>query len=112
MAKILVVDDEPAVRKAAVAILLKDGHEVSGAEGGQEGVEKFRGEGGFDLVIMDMLMPGMSGTDATAAIRGVDPNVRVLFYSGTEAGPPGEYFLRKPFSLDELRIAVSEALGE
>jgi len=80
---ILIVEDEPAVRLLLEKILTGFGYRVILAENGREAAEKFAaGRGEIKLVLMDMIMPGMSGKDACDAIREIDPGAKVLYTSG------------------------------
>jgi CheY-like chemotaxis protein len=69
--RILVAEDNAINQKLAVALLHKMGHEVTLAGDGREAFELW-GDGNFDLILMDVQMPGMDGTEATALIRAVE----------------------------------------
>jgi signal transduction histidine kinase/ActR/RegA family two-component response regulator len=79
--KILVVDDESWSRVALIHALMTEGHTVETASNGQEGLEKFRREG-FDVVVTDHAMPGMSGQELAAAVKRLDPSKRVIMVTG------------------------------
>ncbi len=66
--KILLADDNPANLDLATRLLAKKGHEITTAENGKEAVDRFL-EGSFDVILMDLEMPGMSGIEATRQIR-------------------------------------------
>ncbi len=111
--RILAVDDEPDLR-ALLRILLKGkGYDVVEAATGDEAVELLRRDRRFDLVIMDVMMPGLSGVEACARIREFS-TVPMLFLTakGTmqdkavayDAG--GDDYLVKPFSQGELMMKV------
>jgi two-component system, HptB-dependent secretion and biofilm response regulator len=116
---ILIVDDTETNRMVLVAMLLKDGHAVSEATNGQEGVALFEREQP-DLVIMDIMMPVMDGYEATALIkqRSGDRFTPVIFLTGMtdEAdlakciAHGGDDFLTKPYSQVLLRAKI-EALS-
>jgi CheY-like chemotaxis protein len=125
MARILVIDDEPLVCKTADAILAAHGFEVVTATDGRSGVEAVK-SGAYDLVIVDLFMPGMDGLQTTAAIREHYPTVPVIAASGfmfgefcpkmpnfdamaAEAG--ATMTLYKPFRQAELLRAVRTAMG-
>ena len=78
---ILVVDDESWSRVALVHTLMTEGHTVETANNGHEGLEKFR-HGGFDLVVTDRAMPGMSGEELAVAVKKIDPAKRVILVTG------------------------------
>ena len=114
--KILVVDDESDIRKIVRLLLQKKGYSVLEAQNGAAAVEACR-EGGVDLVIMDIMMPKMSGIDATAKIRefsmlpilfltakALDRDKESAYLSG------GDDYLVKPFSSAELILKTESLL--
>jgi PAS domain S-box-containing protein len=116
---VLVVDDEQASRDAEAAMLRALGCTVATAEDGQSAVHKLReAPSSVDLVLLDMMMPGMTGAETFMALKAVDPDVRVLAMSGysldgaaqvmLDAGAKG--FLQKPFTMAELAGKVGEIL--
>ncbi|MFW5856337.1 MAG: transporter substrate-binding domain-containing protein [Planctomycetota bacterium] len=118
-ARILLVDDEPAIRETGAALLQNLGHTVITAEDGQQAVDRFRADpGAFDLVILDMVMPHLGGREAYRALRAVDPGVKVLLASGYSLNGEAQGlldegvlgFLQKPYRQDTLRHAVRQAL--
>jgi len=94
------------------------GYTVETAENGEDGLAKFGDGSGWDLVLLDQRMPGMSGTDVQAQVRHVAPATRLVLITayGTidmalEAMKNGAVdFLRKPFTADTLRLSVHAAL--
>ena len=120
MAQILLLEDEEQVRVAVAALLRVAGHEVVTAIDGAEGLEMFQLRP-FDLVITDVLMPIKSGPETIVALRRLRPGLKIIatYGGGRIAGdeyPPtaeslgADRLLAKPFSLTELRAAVSEVL--
>jgi len=115
-AKILVIDDDDDVRRFIVSGLEEYGHEVTAAGNGQEGIERFM-EVEPDLVILDFLMPGMSGAEVATHILAAKPSQRLLFVSGyseTDAirkVAPNAEILAKPFRAAVLDEAVRETLA-
>jgi PAS domain S-box-containing protein len=112
---VLVADDEPLVRSLARNALERKGYRVVEAADGAEAVEVFRREKGkVALVVLDASMPNMSGRQAFAAIRKLDPAARVLFTSGHQAADvlptASTGFLHKPYTLQGLAAAVRTAL--
>ncbi|NOZ59865.1 MAG: response regulator [Euryarchaeota archaeon] len=69
MPRIMVVDDEPDIRMVLLRMLKKRGYEVELCESAEEAIERLRGGSLPDLIIMDLMMPGMSGTEACRAIK-------------------------------------------
>ncbi|MBW2735487.1 MAG: response regulator [Deltaproteobacteria bacterium] len=117
--RILVVDDEPAMRITAEAILVGLGYDVLLAEDGKEGVKIFdENPGAIDLVLLDMIMPVMNGRDCFAAIRKTKPDARVVLSSGfsreediQEMMAMGlNAFIRKPFRGAALSQVVHDVL--
>ena len=77
MAKILIVDDSALTRRILRRALESAGHSIVEAEDGLQGLERYLLEKP-DLVILDMIMPGIEGLEVLARIRGVDPEARVI----------------------------------
>ena len=111
--RILAVDDEPDLRSLLRILLKNRGYEVLEAASGAEAVELVRTEPRIDLVIMDIMMPGLDGVQACAEIRKFS-TVPMLFLT---AKPPlqdkakayasgGDDYLAKPFSQSELQLKV------
>ncbi|MHB0979888.1 MAG: response regulator [Thermoleophilia bacterium] len=118
--RVLVVDDEAAIRRLYGRWLSTIGFEVVEAEGGGQAVDLYAGDAvGFDLVILDMIMPDVSGFHTFELLRQADPLAKVLLCSGYKvdrqaaiilgAGAVG--FLHKPFTRDSLLQALRQALG-
>jgi two-component system KDP operon response regulator KdpE len=115
-AKILVVDDEPQIRRMMRATLTSSGHQVDEARTGEEALEKFR-EFLPDLVLLDLNMPGMGGVEACKSIRaGSDVPIIILTVRNTEkekvealdAG--ADDYVSKPFGMQELLARIRAAL--
>ena len=115
-ASILVIDDDPDVRAFIASSLAELGHRVRSASDGLSGLNLFAAERP-DLVVIDFIMPGLSGADVARHILEVAPDQRLLFVSGyseTEAisrAAPGARLLAKPFRADALDLAVRDALS-
>ena len=118
---ILLVEDQEMVREMTRAVLDQEGYHVLVAADGREAVRVSQGFAGeIDLVITDVVMPGLSGRETAEQLRTARPGARVIFVSGytadalggRDALEPGTRFLQKPFRPDELTAAVRDALGE
>jgi DNA-binding NtrC family response regulator len=120
MARILLIDDDDAVRGSTARLLELMGHEVLTAEHGAAGLRIWR-ERGADLVITDVCMPGMNGLDVIVELRAFAPDLAVIAMSGglesqrldllgTAAQAGAFRALPKPFTIQELRSAVGELL--
>lgn len=115
---VLVVDDEEAVRSLVADILTEGGYRVETAEGGGEAVHKLE-KGGFDLVITDLGMPGVSGWDVAKFCRRTHPATAIILLTGwgatldaEAAGSSGvDKILKKPFEMEEILRAAHEVLG-
>ncbi len=110
---ILVVDDEPAVRRFTADLLVRAGYEVEQAAGGAEAMQLIE-EYHPALLLTDIVMPGMSGLALAAEAHRRFPGMRVLFMSGFSKDYEGELVgsvcLSKPFTPAQLLAAVDEAL--
>jgi len=117
--RILIVDDEPSICEGVSAILIREGYDVRQAASGEEAV-KLSCEEEFDLILMDLIMPGIDGADACARIREHRPDARVVAISGSPVGQRMEKFVRsggvelflyKPFGKRELISGIEKALA-
>ncbi len=118
-ARVLIVDDEPMVREAAVTMTEALGYEVEGCEDGVSALVCLESEpANFDAVLLDLTMPQMNGFELLRRIRDIHPELPVVLMSGyvesdirERAGSePSVRFLQKPFTLDQLDHALAEAL--
>ena len=119
--RILLVEDEPAVRAVARQALESFGYRVAEAAGAEAALDLLRrAEQPFDLLVTDIVMPGMSGHALAEAVAELDPQVRVLYISGYSDGAHIQLdlertqraFLQKPFSLATLQRKVREVLDD
>jgi two-component system response regulator MprA len=118
--KILVVDDERAVRESLRRALELEGYQVELAEDGSEAIERLgaNGQGQPDAVVLDILMPGIDGLEVCRYLRRTGNNLPVLMLTardavgdrvaGLDAG--ADDYLVKPFALDELLARVRALL--
>jgi CheY-like chemotaxis protein len=81
MARIQVIDDDQAIRMTIKLLLEREGHEVVLAEDGRKGIEQFQ-TGGFDLLIVDIFMPGMDGLETIRTIHQLKPETPIIVISG------------------------------
>jgi CheY-like chemotaxis protein len=125
MPRILVVDDDRSVRIATQALLEDDGYEVVVADSGRAGIEALA-DSTFDVVIVDIFMPGMDGLETIKAFHYYAPDVPIIAMSGfmfrnTSAPAPdflsmstklgAAYSLHKPFRPRDLLKAIEACLG-
>lgn len=117
MNTILIVDDDRTLRFMLGTLLKRWGYEVFDADDGSTAIEKIH-KRSFDLVLMDIHMPKVSGLEALAEIKSYNPGLPVIIMTAlasaenaAEAQKKGASdFLAKPFDLDELRKALGRAL--
>ncbi len=115
---ILIVDDEQFILEACKDMLTKIGYNIILAGSGEEAVETFRSNGDIDLIILDMVMPGMDGLEAYEHFKGIDPEVKVIISSGysitdiTEKiqGLGCDEYIQKPFTLNQISRIIRELL--
>jgi CheY-like chemotaxis protein len=109
MYQILVIDDENAILNVVQTALSKAGFKVEIALDGQKGIKKFN-SGQFDVVITDILMPGLDGREVARHIRNSDrPHTPIIGFSGTPWLVENNQFdavLTKPFPLKDLVNSV------
>jgi PAS domain S-box-containing protein len=116
---VLLVEDDPAVRRTARRILERDGYQVLVAETGEEALERLRAHPQrVDLLITDLVMPGMGGAELMRQVADGRLPPRILFMSGYDAGaaergeiPAAAEFLPKPFTLAEFQEKVRQVLS-
>jgi CheY-like chemotaxis protein len=115
---VFVVDDERVVRRALQRILERDGHQVTLAECGQEALDVYgRSWKGIDVVVLDVMMPDVDGREVLRRMREIHPGVRAILSSGftAESDPsltvPGTWLLQKPYTPDQVRGVIAEALA-
>lgn len=131
MAKIIVIDDEEDIRNVLKQVLERGGYDVAVAESGKEGLELLQAEGA-DLVITDVIMPGMDGVSLTREIREKFRDTRILVISGGGNVAPQSYepgaisttaflssaknagadqTMTKPFDREELMRIITDLLS-
>jgi CheY-like chemotaxis protein len=125
MRRILVIDDDESVRAAIEASLRRQGCAVVLAESADHGAEAFEASD-FDMVMVDIFMPGMDGLEAIKHLRERAPTIPIVAMSGyryrssTSPGPDflemsvklgASYRLSKPFGHDQLKAAIEAGLA-
>jgi len=116
-ARILVVDDELGMREGCCRALSAQGYRVEVAADGEEGWRRLQ-EGGWDLVLVDIKMPGIDGVELLSRIQALDPDIVSVVITGyatletaIQATKRGAYdILPKPFTLEDLFLVVSRGL--
>ena len=120
MAKILIIEDDTALRTVLKRTLLPFGHEVFEADDGNEGLKLFR-RVAVDLIVTDIVMPEKDGLEILMELKKLHSTVKVIAMSGGGRGQPREYLhmakalgatvvLEKPFGSEALMAAVDALL--
>jgi|SRR5579862_5455426 len=117
--KILVVDDEPEIRKLVAAMLARNGYRVISADSGENAIRLFKSNPDIDLLLTDVVSPGMSGPMIADQIAALKPDIKVLFMSGYDSTQvvqryvveKGYSLLVKPFTMEQLEREVRAVLG-
>ncbi|MFN0207779.1 MAG: ATP-binding protein [Planctomycetota bacterium] len=116
---VLIVEDEPILRKVTADLVASLGYDAIAVPGGREALEvaRARGSSAIDVVLLDLTMPGMSGVEVFEALRAIDPTVRVIITTGYAAAGAAESLLHrgalgllsKPYRVAELSRALLNA---
>jgi two-component system, NtrC family, nitrogen regulation response regulator NtrX len=118
MHKILIVDDETGIRESLQGVLADEGYETASVESGEECLKLLRREHSFEVVLLDIWLPGMDGLETLERIRELDDAPEVIMISGhgtietaVRATKLGAYdFLEKPPSIEKTLILVKNAI--
>jgi CheY-like chemotaxis protein len=117
---ILVVDDEPEVRKLVSAMVGQFGYKIMTADSGEHALTLYKNhKGPIDLLITDVIAPGMSGPMLADKLTELQPDLKVLYISGYDnthvvqkyVVEKGHALLTKPFTLEEMQNKVRELLS-
>jgi two-component system, cell cycle sensor histidine kinase and response regulator CckA len=116
---VLVVDDEPEVRKLVTAMLARNGYRVLSADTGENAIRLFRNNPDTELLLTDVVAPGMSGPMIADEIAALKPGIKVLFMSGYDGTQvvqryvieKGYSLLVKPFTVEQLERKVRGVLS-
>jgi two-component system cell cycle sensor histidine kinase/response regulator CckA len=116
---ILVVDDEPEVRKLVGAMVTQFGHHAITADSGEHALTVFKKHGApIDLLVTDVVAPGMSGPMLADKLSALQPDLKVLYISGYDnthvvqkyVVEKGHALLTKPFTVKELEAKMHDLL--
>jgi DNA-binding response OmpR family regulator len=115
--RLLIVEDEPAIRMGLADVFVYHGYEVEAVADGREGLEKAR-SGRFDLVLLDVMLPGMNGFEVCERIRRDDPDQPIIMLTAKTADEDivkglalgADDYVAKPFSVAQLVLRVQAVL--
>jgi DNA-binding NtrC family response regulator len=121
MARLLIIDDDDALRSLQRNVLEQAGHDVAEVNDGRKALDLLRTRGA-ELVISDLIMPDQDGIETIGAIREAWPEIKIIAMSGGGRLDPAERLtdaellgadasLRKPFGMDELRELVARLVA-
>src|ERR1700692_3768422 len=118
MHNVLIVDDETGIRDSLAGVLMDEGYEAASVESGEECLKLLRREHNFEVVLLDIWLPGIDGLETLEKIRENDNAPEVIMISGhgtietaVRATKLGAYdFLEKPLSIDKTLILVKNAI--
>lgn len=118
MAKILLAEDDASIRGFVSAALEKAGHQVTVCENGSEALTALETHGNYDLLLTDIVMPGLDGIELSGRATKLCPDLKVIFITGFAAMATGQADLRnpqmrvvsKPFHLGKLIEEVTRVL--
>jgi DNA-binding response OmpR family regulator len=116
--RVLVIDDDHDVCDYLVMLLEREGYQATAITNPREATETLR-KGEYHLVILDLMMPGMDGTEVLKEIRKIDDDVAVIIFTGypsmdtaiTSLKHHASDYLKKPFRVEEFREAVQRTLA-
>ncbi len=117
-ADILIVDDEDGIRELLAEMLKISGHKVSSVSDGEKAVDLCESRK-FDIIFMDIMMPGISGVESVKKIKVADGKPRIVFITGLNIDDkerdkielPGHAFVKKPFKFSEINQIVNKLLS-
>lgn len=119
MARILLAEDDDSMRDFLAKALQRAGHEVASVADGEEGLDELGDEAGrYELLLTDIVMPGVDGIELARRAAEVDPGLKIMFITGFAAvalsagsdGPKDAKVLSKPFHLRDLVDEVAKVV--
>jgi two-component system, cell cycle response regulator CpdR len=119
MARILLAEDDESMRQFLAVALRRAGHEVMVAQDGLEALNVLEGDNRYDLLLTDIVMPGMDGIELAQQASKISPSLKVMFITGFAAvalsgenrGQNQARLLSKPFHLNDLVTQVETLLA-
>lgn len=122
MAHILIAEDDPSMRQFLALALERAGHELTTCEDGLEALKALEDNSSYDLLLADIVMPGMDGIELSQKAAIIAPSMKIMFITGFAAVAMGQYgtsaaigadtkILAKPFHLKDLVDQVEALLA-
>ena len=113
--RVLVLEDDPANRDTLCALLAQMGHAAVPVASGEDALRRLESDAGFDVIVSDVVMPGMGGIDFARRARKARPGVPIVLVTGDAEAiesviADGAIALLKPYSIETLRRVLAEAL--
>lgn len=122
MSKILLAEDDEAMRHFLAKALIKHGHDVTDCANGQDALDHMQSAPDFDLLLTDIVMPGMDGIELSGKASSINPSIKIMYITGFSGMNVGEdnknshtppiKTLSKPFHLNDLIKQVNLTLTE
>ncbi|MFQ5975668.1 MAG: response regulator [Candidatus Hydrothermarchaeales archaeon] len=118
-AKILIVEDDPQMRQGLSDMLSEEGYKVLSVDSGREAIKKVK-DNGFDIVVTDIVMPGIDGMEVLKEVKRIEPQVHVIMITAfatienaVDAMKNGASdYITKPFKIAEVEVAIKRVLEE
>lgn len=115
--RLLIIEDEPAIREGLIDVFVYHGYEVDRAADGHEGLRKAL-SGKHDLILLDLMLPGVDGFDICARVRAADPDQAIIMLTARTADEDivqglalgADDYVAKPFSVTQLVLRVQAVL--
>lgn len=115
-ARVLLVDDDSMMLKVLSLLLIRQGYEVLPASGSREALEIIKNDGPVDIIVSDILMPEMPGTELIREVATLSPGTAGVLITGAAIAqfdlPNGVPVLEKPFSIEELTHVIKTRLAQ
>src|SRR3989304_9178255 len=116
-ANILIVDDEESIRTSLSGVLKDEGYRISTVVNGEDAIDKVKSDS-FDVMLLDIWLPGMDGMEALKQIKVLKPELPVIMISGhgnietaVKCTKLGAYdFIEKPLSIEKVLLSIERAL--
>jgi two-component system cell cycle response regulator CpdR len=120
MANILIAEDDASMRKFISMTLEKEGHNITSSEDGLDALSRLENHKDFDLLLTDIVMPGMDGIELSQKAANLIPGIKIMFITGFAAVALGErnpdhdnaQVISKPFHMKELVAEINNLLTE